>query len=188
MAGFRRFSVAEYHKLTEIGVLTENDDLELIDGYLVLKMARNPPHDWVIQRFNRMLMATLPTGWDVRVQSAITLPESEPEPDIAIVKGEIDGFRTRHPEPSDIGVLVEVSDSTLAGDRIDKGGIYARARIPVYWIINLIDRQIEVYEQPSGPTPVPWFAKTTIYHPGDSLALVLDRVASATFAVNDFLP
>ena len=187
-AGFRQFSVPEYHRLTEIGVLTEDDDLELIEGYLVLKMARNPPHDWVIQRANRMTLAVLPPNWDVRVQSAVTLPDSEPEPDIAVVKGNINVFRARHPQPSDIGTLIEVADSTLAGDRMDKGRIYARANVPIYWIVNLIDRQIEVHEQPSGPTTAPAFGKVTTYHAGDSVPLILDGILVATFAVNDLLP
>src|SRR5258708_22798188 len=85
LAGFRRFSVPEYHRLTEIGMLTEDDNLELIEGYLVNKMSRNPPHDWVIQRLNRMLLAVMPPSWDARIQSAITLAYSEPEPDVTIV-------------------------------------------------------------------------------------------------------
>jgi hypothetical protein len=188
MAGFRRFTVPEYHKLTEIGVLTEDDNLELIEGYLVLKMARNPPHDRTIQRWNRKLLPVLPTGWDLRIQSAVTLAESEPEPDIAIVKGDDSRYEVNHPGPSDIGTLVEVADSTLLGDRADKGRIYARANVPIYWIVNLIDRQIEVYEQPSGPTSAPAYAKTTTYREGDSIPLVLDGKAVATYAVKDLLP
>ena len=188
LAGFRRFSVPEYHKLIEIGVLTEDDNLELIEGYLVNKMSRNPPHDWVIQRLNRMLLAVLPANWDVRIQSAITLPDSEPEPDITIVKGDLNSFRTRHPNPGDIGTLIEVADSTLAGDRADKGRIYARAKVPIYWIVNLVDRQIEVYEQPSGPTVAPAYGKTTTYRAGDSVPLLLDGQTVTTVVVMDLLP
>lgn len=188
MAGFRRFSVPEYHRLTEIGVLTEDDNLELLEGYLVLKMAHNPPHDRTIQRWNRKLMPVLPSGWDLRIQSAVTLSESEPEPDIAIVRGDDSRYKTVHPGPTDIGTLIEVSDSTLLGDRADKGRIYARDNVSIYWIVNLVDRQIEVYEQPSGPTSAPSYAKTTTYRIGDSIPLVLDGVTVATFAVQDLLP
>ena len=187
-AGFRQFSVPEYHTLIEIGLLTENDNLELIEGYLVKKMSRNPPHDWVIQRLNRILLSVLGPGWDVRVQSAITLADSEPEPDVTIVKGDINTFKTRHPRPDDIGTIIEVADSTLLGDRSDKGRIYSRAGIAIYWIVNLVDRQIEVYEQPSGPTLAPEYANTTIYHAGDTISLNLDGVMIATFGVSDLLP
>jgi Uma2 family endonuclease len=188
MAGFRRFSVPEYHRLAEIGVLTENDNLELIEGYLVLKMARNPPHDCAIELTSDAVRAANPKGWCVRVQCAITLSDSEPEPDIAVARGATRDYAAHHPGPSEIGALVEVADSTLLGDRSDKGRIYARANVPVYWIVNLVDRQIEVYEQPSGPTLAPAYAKTTTYRTGDAVPLALDGIAVATFAVNDLLP
>src|SRR5437868_1719456 len=112
LAGFRRFSVDEYHRLTELGILTEDDNLELIEGYLVLKMARNPPHDGTIHRALKRLARVLPTGWDVRIQSAITLAESEPEPDLAVVRDDPAGYTTRHPGAADVGLVIEVADST----------------------------------------------------------------------------
>src|SRR5215471_9440217 len=119
MAGFRRFSVAEYHKLIEIGILTEDDNLELLEGYLVHKMSRNPPHDAAIQKGNKKLLRLLPPGWDLRVQSAITLTDSVPEPDFAIVRGDETTYATRHPGLADIGLVIEVAESTLPGDRDD---------------------------------------------------------------------
>src|SRR5262249_42023536 len=148
MAGFRRFTVDEYHRLTELGILTEDDNLELIEGYLVLKMPRNPPHDGTIRCGTKLLAKILPAGWDLSVQCAITLPDSEPEPDFPIVRPPPDYYRPRPPTVADIGLVIEVADSTLAGDRADKGRIYARAGIECYWIINLVDRQIEVYTSP----------------------------------------
>jgi Uma2 family endonuclease len=154
MAGFRRFSVAEYHKLIDIGLLTENDNLELIEGYLILKLSRSPPHDSCIHLALRMLLRCLPPDWSLRIQSAITLSDSEPEPDLAVVRGDERTYAARHPFPVDVGLVIEVADSTLAGDRADKGRIYARAGLAVYWIINLIDRQVEVYSSllSSGPS------------------------------------
>ncbi len=188
MAGFRRFSVPEYHKLIEIGMLTEDDNLELLEGYLVHKMSRNPPHDRVIQRSNRVFIRVLPSNWDLRIQCAITLPNSEPEPDISIVRGDDSNYEHRHPSPADIGLLIEMSDATLACDRIDKGRIYAHANIACYWIVNLVNRQIEVYTQPSGPVAAPAYAHQATYRLGDSVPLVLDGVTVATIPVNDILP
>jgi Uma2 family endonuclease len=187
MAGFRRFSVAEYHRLIELGMLTEDDNLELLEGYLVHKMSRNPPHDAAIQKGTKKWLRLLPPGWDLRVQSAITLAESEPEPDFAVVRGEETVYLTRHPAPADIGLVVEVSDSTLPGDRDDKGRIYARAGIVCYWIVNLNDRQVEVYTAPSGPVPDPKFGQRIDYHPGDSVSLVLGGTP-VQVAVQDLLP
>src|SRR5579872_4886321 len=113
MAGFRRFSVAEYHRLIELGILTEDDNLELLEGYLVHKMARNPPHDGTMHQVLDVLGAHLPVGWKARTQSALTLSDSEPEPDLAVVRKDANGYRTRHPSPADAGLLIEVSDSTL---------------------------------------------------------------------------
>lgn len=187
-AGFYRFSVPEYHKLIEIGVLTEDDNLELLEGYLVNKMARNPPHDSSIQLAQDALGPKLPNGWRLRIQSAITLSDSEPEPDLALVRGDARTYMARHPGPGDIGLLIEVSDSTLDGDRIDKARIYARARIPVYWIINLVDRQVEVFTGPSGPTASPAYGQQSVYAPGGLVPLELDGNPIAQIPVADLLP
>jgi len=187
MAGFRRFSVAEYHRLIELGMLTEDDNIELLEGYLVHKMSRNPPHDAAIQKGMKRWLRVLPAGWDLRVQSAITLTDSEPEPDFAIVRGDENDYLARHPTAADIGLVVEVSDSTLPGDRDDKGRIYARAGIPCFWIVNLVDGQIEVYTSPSGPVPDPKFAQRVDYRPGDSVSLALGG-AILHVAVQDLLP
>src|SRR5262249_62207670 len=85
MAGFRRFSVAEYHKLIDLGILTEDDNLELLEGYLVHKMTRKPPHDGTLDLIRETLR--LPAGWMLRMQEAVTLSDSEPEPDGAVVRG-----------------------------------------------------------------------------------------------------
>lgn len=188
MAGFRRFSVPEYHKLIEIGVLTEDDNLELLEGYLVHKMSRNPPHDASRQLTADALTAVLPKGWCLRIQCAVTLPGSEPEPDIAVVRGDARSYATHHPRPADIGLLIEVADATLAADRIDKGRIYARADITCYWIVNLVNRQVEVYTQPSGPVAAPAYAQQSTYRAGDAVPLVLDGTTVANIPVNDMLP
>jgi Uma2 family endonuclease len=188
LAGFRRFTVDEYHRLTEIGMLTEDDNLELIEGYLVLKMSRNPPHDGTLHRALKRLARVLPAGWDIRIQSAVTLADSEPEPDLAVVREDSAGYTTRHPGAADTGLVIEVADSTLAGDRADKGRIYARAGIDCYWIINLSDRQVEVYSAPSGPTAVPAYAQRQDYRAGDSLSLVLDGKPIAGIFVAELLP
>jgi Uma2 family endonuclease len=184
----KRFSVAEYHRLIEAGVLTEDDNLELLEGYLIQKKPHTPPHDAAIQKENRKWLRILPPEWDFRVQCASTLPESEPEPDIAIVRGDAKAYLTRHPTAADIGLVVEVSDSTLPGDRDDKGRIYARAGIPCYWIVNVNDRWIEVYTSPSGPVADPKFSLRVDHRPGDNISLILGDNAPILVAVQDMLP
>src|SRR5262245_8433824 len=186
-AGFRRFSVAEYHRLTEIGILTEDDNLELIEGYLIHKMSRNPPHDGTLHRTLKRLTRALPAGWDLRAQSAITLSDSGPEPDRGVVRGDAGGYMSHHPVAADVGLVLEVSDSSLDGDRLDKGRIYARAGIPIYWVVNIPDQQVEVYTAPSGSTPTPAYGQRDDYRPGAQLPFQLAGVLVATLAVQDLL-
>jgi Uma2 family endonuclease len=188
MAGIRRFSVAEYHRLTELGILREDDNVELLEGYVVRKMSRTPPHDAALQKGTKKWLRLLPAGWDLRVQSAITLADSEPEPDFAIVRGDEQTYVSRHPIAGDVGLVVEVSDSTLVGDRDDKGRIYARAGIAGYWIVNLNEGQVEVYTAPSGPAADPRYGQRVDHRPGDSIALVLGGAMLAQVAVQDLLP
>jgi Uma2 family endonuclease len=184
----RRFSVDEYHRMIESGILTDEDKVELLDGYVVQKMPRNPPHDVTIQRLNKRFVRMVPPKWEVRIQSAVTLTQSEPEPDIAIVRGDDDTFVAHHPGPAEIGMLVEVSDSSLDRDQDEKAIIYARADIPFYWIVNLIDRRVEVYSAPSGPAAAPGYASRQIYGPNDAVPVVLDGTTIGTIPVQELLP
>jgi Uma2 family endonuclease len=188
MAGLHRFSVAEYHKLIDVGILTEDDDVELLDGYLVHKMSRNPPHDATLQLIQETLPRLLPAGWCLRMQSAITLSHSEPEPDAAIVRGNARTYASHHPGPADIGLVIEVADSTLDSDRIDKGRIFAEAGIAYYWIVNLVDRQIEVYTLPSAAAATPSYGQRQDYRIGADVPLLLDTAAVANIPAQELLP
>jgi Uma2 family endonuclease len=187
-AALRRFTVQEYHQMIQAGILDEDDQVELLDGYVVLKMPRNPPHDGTIDLVHEALSPHLPTGWFLRIQQAITLAESEPEPDFAIVRGHRRRYLTSHPGPADVGLLIEVSESTLSRDRDDKGPIYAQAGIPCYWIVNLIDSRVEVYGLPSGAISPPGYGSRQDFAAGASISLVLDGVTAGTIAVADLLP
>jgi hypothetical protein len=187
-AAFPRFSVARYQRMIEAGILTSEDKVELLENYLVLKMPRNPRHDSTLQRMLRPLLRSVPAGWDLRAQSAITLPDSQPEPGFAVVRGTAIDYENRHPTASDVAVVIEVADSSLLRDQRDKTRIYARGNIPCYWIVNLVDRRIEVFTQPSGPAAVPAYGAFQTYQPGDDIPLVLDGNAGGTVPVSDLLP
>jgi Uma2 family endonuclease len=187
-AGFRRFSVPEYHRLIETGILNEDNNLELLEGYLVHKMSQNPPHGCAIQLLVQCLTALLPVGWTLRVQSALTLSDSEPEPDVVVVRGNARSYKNNHPTPTDVGLVIEVADATLAGDRTDKARIYARARLPIYWIVNLTDAQLETYEDPTGDTAAPAYRTRTIFAFEQSVPLMLDGSIVGALDVRDVLP
>ena len=122
------------------------------------------------------------------VTLAITLTDSEPEPDVALLRGDETNYDARHPEPRDVGIVVEVADSSLLSDRRDKGRIYSAAGIPIYWVVNVIDRQIEVYTDPQAAATPPEYATRTDYPHGGSVPVVLDGVTVATLAVADLIP
>jgi hypothetical protein len=174
--------------MIQAGVYTEDDRVELIEGYIVPKMPHGTPHDSTMDQIDIALESSLPPGWRARSQRAITLSDSEPEPDYAIVRWSPRAFATHHPGPADIGLIIEVADSSLEFDRKEKGRVYARAGIVAYWIVNIPDGIIEVYTQPSGPTANPAYASHQDFSRGDSVPLVLDGVTAASLLVAYILP
>lgn len=188
VAGFHRFTVKQYHQMIADGVLTEDDRVELLEGYLVDKMPHDPIHDGTIQLVADALLRFAPPGWCSRVQLAATLPPSEPEPDFVLARGHVRSYLVRHPGPFDIGLVVEVSNSSLDSDRTDKLRIFARSNLPVYWIVNVVDMQVEVFEKPSGPVLDPSYATSRIYKRGQLIPLTLDGNTVGQIPVDDLLP
>ena len=178
-----RFTVDQYHRMVEAGILNDNDRVELLKGWVVEKMPQNPPHSSSITRVNRRLSRVLPDEWILQVQGPITLQHSEPEPDFAVVRGPEETYLKRHPTPKDVAVLLEVADSSLLDDRLLKATLYAEARIAEYWIVNLVDKVIEVHSAPRGGQ----YRKKKVYAVGESVPLVLDGEEIAVFAVKDFV-
>src|SRR5258708_21562304 len=97
-----QFSVDEYHQMIRTGILDETDRVELLEGYVVDKMPHNPPHDGTIQLVQERLASRIPAGWCIRIQSAVTLSDSEPEPDLVVVPGTSPNYLTRHAAPPDL--------------------------------------------------------------------------------------
>jgi Uma2 family endonuclease len=174
--------------MIEAGILTTEDKVELLENYVVLKMPRNPPHDGTIDLVKAALPGLIPSGWLLRIQQTVVLSDSQPEPDFAVVRGNPRTYLARHPGPADVGLLIEVANASLLRDQRDKTRIYARGGISCYWIVNLVDRRIEVYAQPSGPTAVPAYGSFQIYQPGDAVPIVLDGAAVASVPAADLLP
>jgi Uma2 family endonuclease len=179
-----RTNFYEYERMAAAGVLAD-ERVELIDGYLVRKMAKSPPHSWTTTALVRMLEAMLPPRWTTRQHQPVRIPDfDEPEPDVTILRGANEDYAHRHPERADVALVVEVSDATLDYDQGVKLSAYAKGAIPVYWIVNLVDRQVEVY---SGPRP-DGYATCDVYRSGQHVPLVLDGVVVGQIAVDDILP
>jgi Uma2 family endonuclease len=184
----RRFTVDEYHRMLEKGILGEGDPIELLEGWLVFKMGRNPPHDLVLTLAEEEVGNLLPDDWFRRIQMAITTPDSEPEPDLAVVRGPRRRYGSRHPGPQDIAFLAEVADATLQSDRLVKGRIYARANIPIYWILNIPDAIVEVYTDPTGPIPSACYRSRRDYGMQDQVPVVIEGKEIGSIPVQALMP
>ncbi len=145
----RRFSVEQYHQLGELGVLTPEDNVELLEGWIVEKMNQRPIHGFIVGLLNELFQSTVPDSHCVRCQLPIATERSEPEPDIAIVRGSHDDFRDRHPRGSVCRLVIEVADTSLDKDR-SKAAIYREAGVQEYWIVNVADKRIERYDFTGG--------------------------------------
>jgi len=181
-----RFSVEQYHRMIESGAFTEDDRLELIEGWVVQQMAKGPGHEYAVGQGEELLRARLSAGWHVRNQAPITLTSSEPEPDLAIVRGDRGVYRQRHPIASEVALVVEVSDSSLTTDRV-KGKAYGSAGIAAYWIINLVDRRVEVYASPDAASEL-GYASRTFFGPNETIALHIAGQDLGTLPVIALLP
>ena len=183
-----RLSVEQYHQMIEQGILEDGAPVELLAGWLALKMTRNPPHESAIRRLRRCLEARVQPEWIVDVQSPIELTDSEPEPDLSVVRPSEDDYAHSHPKAGDVGLVVEVAQTTLRTDRGLKLRVYAAAQLVEYWIVNLVDEQIEVYREPSVTEGQATYAKRQDYKPGQSVPLLLAGKPLGDIAVNDVLP
>lgn len=183
-----RFTYAEYERLTRIGFFNPGDRSELIDGWLVDKMAHNPLHAATVDLANSVLAALLPAQWTTRTQLPVRLPgNNAPEPDVVIVPAPKQQYLQRHPSEKDAALVVEVSDTSLDEDRGLKQRQYAKAKIAVYWIINVKDRVIEVYTEPKGGKN-PAYRTRTDYTANDSVPVVVAGHTLGSIAVKDLLP
>jgi Uma2 family endonuclease len=180
-----RLTLEQYERMVESGFFDLRDRLHLINGYLVAKLTQNDPHCTADDLCGEQLQRVIPPGWYIRTAKPIRIPSlaSKPEPDRCVVRGSIRDYSRRSPEPADIALVVEVSESSLSEDR-KLAGLYGRAGIPLCWIIDLIHGQIEVYSQP-GPSG---YGAMDVLMPGHVLSVVIDGVEVGKIPVADLMP
>jgi Uma2 family endonuclease len=183
----RRFTVREYHAMIDAGVFAEDEAYELLEGLLVHKMAKHRGHTLATQRLRAALEKVI-SGCYVDAQEPVTTRDSEPEPDVSVIRGSRDDYADAQPLSRDAPLVAEVAHATLARDRGPKKRIYARAKIPIYWIVNLRDRQIEIYSNPSGPTKKPDYKSRQIIAETGELPVVIDGRELGRLKVKDLLP
>lgn len=183
-----RLSVSQYHGMIEAGILTEDDPVELLEGWLVAKMPKNPPHRLTTQLTREALAGILPAGWYADAQEPVTLSDSEPEPDVIVVRGRRRDYAERHPGPGDVALVVEVADTTLQRDRTIKKQLYARAGIPTYWLVDLANRQMEAYTEPSVTAEQADYRRVRTYQSQDVVPVMLGDREAGRLTLNDLLP
>ena len=184
-----RLTVSQYHAMITAGVLEERRGVELLEGLLVVAMSKGNPHRKAINKLRKRIDGLLTAGLNSQIQDPVTLDDgTEPEPDYCVFRGSDDDFTGHHPGPADLLLVVEVADTSLASDRRDKGRLYAAAEVAVYWIVNTVDGQVEVYTDPQPAADPPAYATSQVYRPGDAVPLTLDGAAVAAVPVADLLP
>jgi Uma2 family endonuclease len=176
----------EWGRLGEVGVLVSGEPYELLEGLIVKKMNKSARHRMVVWNLDRTLLRMLPSDWISIAQDPIHLVNSEPEPDLVVVRGPMTRYRERHPRAKEVALVLEVAESSLSEDRGRKLAIYARARIPVYWIVNLVDDKVEVYTVPkAGKNPA--YRSCVEYGPEDSIPVVVVGVEVGRIAAAEIL-
>jgi Uma2 family endonuclease len=183
LAADGRMTVDEFERFVE----DTDERYELIDGQLLRKPDMDSDHVWSTESLKEQLNLMLPEGWFVRDDKPVEFSkDNQPRPDIAVVRGDIKRYKKRHPTPDDAKLLVEVSWSRkrLRYDQDVKRPLYASRGIPVYWIVNALEQQVEVYTDP-GPDG---YATCELVKPGESVRVVIDGKEVGRIAVDDFMP
>ena len=191
---FVPITVEQFHLMIHNGIVPEGAPIELIDGLMVRKdrsargenlMTHNPRHALLVSRLQRLLASFCESaGFYLRVQLPVTLNNiNAPEPDIAVVLGTEEDYADRHPGPADLPLVIEVGDSSVGTDRSTKQRLYATAGVAQYWLINLPESQVEVYEQPDSTSGK--YAQQTILKSGQAVAWNLSPTQQLEISVTD---
>lgn len=182
-----------FDQMVKLGLLGPGDRAELLDGLLVEKMTRNPPHVVCTALLVELLRSRIPRGWFVAKEDPVRLPAgpsgyvSAPEPDVAVVRGEIRDYLARSPGPGDLALVVEVAERSLRDDRL-KAARYAWAGVPIAWIVDLDGRRLEVHSRPTGPMQNAGYQECTLYDAEDRVPVVIDGREVGGIVVREVLP
>jgi Uma2 family endonuclease len=180
-----RLTVQQFDRMIHDGIIPGVDRVELVGGLLVTKMGRNRPHVQADVRALRLLATLVPANWHVRKEDPVVASDwSKPEPDLAVVRGRDQDYDDRDVTAADVALVVEIADSSLTIDREDMARVYAAGGIAIYWIINLLEQQIEVYCDPRSAV----YQSMQIAKPGHDVPVVIDGVTIGKIAVSDLLP
>ncbi len=178
----RKFTIAEYYQMAEAGIFLANDRVELIAGEIIEMSPIGSRHAACVDRLNRLFNRLLASRVIVRVQNPIRLSDrSEPQPDLTLLQPRPDFYAEAHPQPAEVLLLVEVSDTTVEYDREVKIPLYAQAGIVEVWLVNLPEAYIEVYRHPAGDR----YLEIHRWQRGQNISIL--AFSDVSFAVNDIV-
>lgn len=186
-AGVYRLTVDQYERMIQSGAISEHEPVELLSGVLVRKIPKSPEHEWATAKVWEALAACQSSDWHARKEAPVRIPDyDEPEPDLTIVRGTRAALRGRHPGPADLCLVVEVGSTTLDDDQGVRKERYARAGIPIYWIVNLRDGRVEVYSDPDQAAGQ--YRNRVDFGPGGQAPVIVDGREACRITVADLLP
>jgi Uma2 family endonuclease len=183
-----RLTVDEYRRKAAMGEFSNSRTFELLEGVVVPKARQTLKHETALENIQNVIGKLTPGGWHLRIQQPLACGDSQPEPDAVMVKDALDQYVDRPPSPNAVSLVIEVADASLTLDRRLKGRIYARAGIMQYWLLNLVDCDLEVYSNASGPVPMPAFQEHRVYRVEDKLSVVVGLDDLGQIKVRDLLP
>lgn len=185
VASLYLLTVRQFDQMVADGSIAEDAPVELIEGLLVTKMSRKRPHIVAGKKGLRVLSRIIPTGWHVAKEDPLVVSGwSKLEPDLAVVRGTGEDYLERDVTAADVALVVEIAESSLSIDRTDMVRVYSSSGIPAYWIVNLVDLQVEVYTDPSPDG----YRSIQIFKPGQDVLVVIDGSEVGHVAVSDMLP
>ncbi len=185
-----RITVDEYHRMIDSGAFGPEPRVELLEGVIVEKMSKNPPHNLTCDLIQHRLGRLLPPGYfhSMATSMAIEDRDGEPEPDTMVLRGDLRDYASRRRTPADVALVIEVADTSYDYNRQVKWVAYAAARVPVYWIVDVNRRRLEVHTDPTGEGETAVYARTQIFGPDDEVPLTLDGREFGRFLVGEILP
>jgi Uma2 family endonuclease len=183
-----RVTVGQFRKMIDARIFPEGTRVELLGGLLVA-MTTNDIHDYLVTQLSNLIRPLLPAAWCLREEKSVQLGRTwRPQPDITVLRDRAVAFVRRSPRAADIALLVEVADTSYAKDSGIKLRLYASARIPVYWIVNVERRQVEIYSSPGGRGPAAYYGAITIHPATSRPAVLLDGQNLGTIGADELFP
>ncbi len=185
-----RITVEEYHRIVDSGAIGPEPHVELLEGVIIDKMTKNPPHNLTCDLVQHLFSALLPPGYFLSMGTSMTIEDrqGEPEPDAWVLRGEIRDYTGRRRTPADSALVIEVADTSYELDRYQKSFTYAASGIPVYWLIDLNRRRIEVFSHPGGQGAEAHYAQSRIHAENEEVPVVLDGREHAVVPARELLP